>query len=63
MHCNAGVCHYMNGSYFEGEWKAGFRHGRGMQQCADGSNYVSSHIYFPTFPTAGYRTAQAYLSI
>lgn len=31
----------MNGDYYEGEWQAGLRHGRGMQQCADGSNYVS----------------------
>ena len=36
-----GVCHYMNGDYYEGNWRAGLRHGRGMQQCADGSNYVS----------------------
>ena len=53
----------MNGSYFEGEWKAGFRHGRGMQQCADGSNYVSLLTCFPSYPTAGYRAAQAYLPI
>ena len=31
----------MNGDYYEGDWQAGLRHGRGMQQCADGSNYVS----------------------
>ena len=53
LECDAGVCHYMNGSYFEGEWKAGFRHGRGMQQCADGSNYVSSCTCFPSSPIAG----------
>ena len=41
----AGVCHYMNGDYYEGEWQAGLRHGRGMQQCADGSNYVSSQSH------------------
>ena len=35
----------MNGDYYEGEWQAGLRHGRGMQQCADGSNYVSSHSH------------------
>lgn len=35
----------MNGDYYEGEWQAGLRHGRGMQQCADGSNYVSSQSH------------------
>lgn len=34
----------MNGDYYEGEWHAGVRHGRGMQQCADGSNYVSFRL-------------------
>ena len=40
----------MNGDYYEGDWQAGLRHGRGMQQCADGSNYVSSYLQ-PVQPT------------
>lgn len=48
--CTAGVCHYMNGDYYEGDWQAGLRHGRGMQQCADGSNYVSNRLQ-PVQPT------------
>jgi hypothetical protein len=38
------VCHYRNGDYYEGGWRAGLRHGWGMQQCTDGSNYVRPQI-------------------
>lgn len=39
-----GVCRYYNGDYYEGEWRAGLRHGRGMQLCTDSSTYVRAHI-------------------
>jgi hypothetical protein len=37
------VCHFRNGDYYEGGWEAGLRHGRGMQQCTDGSNFVGGY--------------------
>lgn len=44
----SGVCHYRNGDYYEGGWHAGLRHGMGMQQCTDGSNYVSPIFSTPS---------------
>lgn len=36
------MCHFRNGDFYEGEWARGVRHGSGMQQCTDGSSYVST---------------------
>ena len=37
------ICRYHNGDYYEGQWQGGLRHGRGMQQCTDDSNYVGDY--------------------
>lgn len=43
MRSGFGICRYYNGDYYEGQWQAGLRHGRGMQQCTDESNYVGDY--------------------
>lgn len=48
------MCHYRNGDYYEGGWRAGLRHGWGMQQCTDGSNYVSPQTSFKLCSSLGH---------